>query len=76
MVRRLLIWHWRLKQQWLNIEMENSIIMERETRTEPIGISSICNINLHDYPKTETWLTHISIHRKFHYNWLDSQGIL
>ena len=76
MVRRLRIWNWRLQTQQTCMEMFNPDRMARETHAQSIIITSINNINLHEYPTTGTRITHIGIYRKIQRTWLDAQGIL
>ena len=74
--RRMWIWNWRLQPQWPITTMENPTIMAQETHTQPIRVTSIYNINLHDHPTTGSRFTHLSVHGQLQSTWLDAQGIL
>ena len=75
-VRHLRICNWRIQIQLLSMAMDNPARMARETHTKPIIISSIGNINLHDYLTTGSSFTHLGIHGQLQRNLVDAQGIL
>ena len=75
MFRSLTIWNWGIQQQQISMTMDNSIRMAQETNTDTIIIFSIRNINIHDYPTTDTSLTHLGIHVQLQHTRLDAQGI-